>query len=153
MNKHTPFSVERTMRSGRKAVIRAHDASSYCFARNLVEIGDKNTDEDAKFIEDDRNWFRARPKRRARVRPRPANEQPAAGPGSHMLVVRLSWTPTGRARIPISREAAIAFMDMSKLERDRAAARYLEYLFELLKEQQKRQSERVAILPQGATIQ
>lgn len=153
MTQDKKFTVQLTLSSGRKAWITAHDTNSYLAARDAVERADKAIEQDEKATVDDRNWFRARPKRHVRVRLRYANEQPAAGPGSHMMVVRVPDTPLGRARIPLSEGAAAALMKMSKRQRDRAGTQYLGYAFKQIRNSNERRGEGPAKAPAGVTKQ
>ena len=114
------FRVEKTLPSGGQAVINAESAEEYMRLRDFAEKQDKWAAHEEAAVEGDRRWFRARPKRFARVRRRQHMEMAGQAPSRYVLVVRLPGNFGIRARLPIPDGLAEELLAMRKIERDRA---------------------------------
>jgi hypothetical protein len=135
-----PFTVEKTMPSGAKVTINATSAQNYVENRDIAELADKHRAEDDAAVDDDRNWFAARPKRQYRLRPVRRGEF-NGHPGGWMLVARWPDIPGTRMRMPLPlRLVEEGYIDLArrlpKKKRDEIFKDWAEAHFDLIRGKQ-----------------
>lgn len=103
------FEASKRLPSGAIAHIRAESAEEYCEIRDALYQADKTADADDAASDNDRRWFKRRPKRRFRLRRRQEGELAMGNPeGRWVVVVKLAEGARARLPMPTALDAALA---------------------------------------------